>query len=115
MQKSIEFYRNCPVGKYHNFKVEIELSDENAQVETCRFCNVRKAYKFNAKGQLVDNEQYFKDHIRFFAQPSQAVYYDINPDAEEALRMEAKKKELFDARQADRSDRFKHAIKKALE
>lgn len=115
MSKSVEFYRNCEVGKYHNFKVEMGLSDENAQVETCRFCNVRKVYKFNDKGQLVDNEQYFKDHIRFFAQPTQAVYFDINPDAAEAFKMEAQKKALFDKRQELYSDKFKHAIKKALE
>lgn len=112
--KAIEYYKTCPVGVYHDFKVELLVSDENGQVETCRHCHVKKIYKFRPDGQLVENEQYFRDHIRAFAQPGMPVYNDIFPDFEAKLEQEAKRKKVSEMYQGNLSDRFKFEIKKIL-
>lgn len=115
MAAGVEYYRNCPVGRYHNFKVLTEGVDGNEQVEVCRYCGVKKIYKFTREGQLVNQEQYLRDHIRFFAQPSQTIYYDIHPDAASKFLVQDKKKKKSEEFQADMSDKFKYAVKKAFD
>lgn len=116
-------YENCKVAKYHDFKVlqSPYFIPDAPQIEVCKYCHTRKKYKFTPEGRMVDEHAYFLDHIRAFAQPSSGdvemmkVYTFCNPmkvkqDAEEALK-EEKKAEFF----AENDERFKFAIKKALE
>lgn len=121
-------YRNCPVAKYHFFNVLSapylvagQFVDRNAnhadiQVEVCKHCGVRKEYHFNDEGQMVEDHQYFLDHIRAFVQPSMGeVYFDIYPEARMRMALEAKAQKAMQEKHEGLSDKFKFAIKRALD
>lgn len=109
-------FRNCPKGRYHSFKVISSpyTSPADVQTERCRFCGVIERYNFNADGTMTNEEKYWRDHIRAFAQPGMAVYFDINRDAEEKFKREEAEQAASQARQDELSARFKHAVKDAL-
>lgn len=99
-------YRNCLVGGYHDYKVL--ASNEGVQMEVCRYCKVEKDFS------KMSEREYFLEHIRAFAQPSMACYYDINPNAMAKAMIETKEQKKFDARQGDLKEKFHFAIKRAL-
>lgn len=106
-------FRNCAIGKYHDFKV-LSVTDK-LQAEECRLCGIKKEYGFKPDGQMVDSEGYFKDHIRAFAQPSMRVYYDIHPGA--TLKFEAEEREKKQQEETAQSlhEKFQWAMKRAME
>lgn len=112
-------YKNCPTAKYHWFIVlsgPYSREYSETQVEVCKFCKVRKAYAFRPDGKMVDDHQYFLDHIRAFAQPSMGeVYYECNPGMLMKFQNEARAEKKKEERDADLSDKFKFALKRAYE
>lgn len=104
--------RNCEVGRYHDFKVLVE--GPPVQREVCRHCKTVKEYKFTEDGRLVDDEQYFKDHIRAFAQPNMKVFHDIYPEAEAKFIKQEADKKLMEDFIANRKERFFWEIEKIL-
>lgn len=111
-------FKNCPIARYCDFKVLASpyknQRQDSKQVEVCRHCKRRVEYTFNEKGQLTDDRAYFTDHIRAFAQPTMACYYDINPKATLMFEAEVKDQKRSEELQADLSDKFKFAVKRAL-
>ena len=114
-------YKNCPVGKYHDFKVlrtpyEIPGAKHSPkQVEQCRMCHKTVEYLIQEDGKMVDDRQYFLDHIRAFAQPSMVCYYELHPTAAFRFAEEAKAVKKSEEFQETKSEEFKAAIKKALD
>lgn len=109
---------NCPVGKYHWFVVKSSPYTNNSktQIENCKFCSVRKEYGFKDDGSMIDEQAYFKDHIRAFAQPSMGeVYFDCNPGMKEKLAAKQAEQAKRDIRNLETDERFQFAIKKALD
>jgi len=104
--------RNCPVGRYHWF--EVLFTDLKEQKEACRFCNKIEIYKFENDGKLVDNDKYFKDHIRAFAQPSMKVFHDIYPDAQAKFIAEEGAKKLHDEIQKEKIEQFHWQIEQDM-
>lgn len=113
-------YANCPVAKYHNFRVLASpyLPEKQAtkQIEQCRACGKREEYSYKPDGKMVNERKYFLDHIRAFAQPFMGeVYWECNPGAFEkftAKEAEDKKREI---KNLERDEHFKFAIKRAFE
>lgn len=115
-------YRNCKVGQYHDFKVLASpyMNGSVEQVEVCKMCKERKVYTFTPDGKMINEHEYFLDHIRAFAQPilddpgMMDVIRECNPIGLARMEKLAKEQENSEAFQADISDRFKFAMKKAL-
>lgn len=114
-------YVNCPVAKYHDFKV---MSDpygltktfSKEQKEYCRACKKMVSYKFASDGKMVEEHQYWLDHIRFFAQPSMGeVYFEINPGMRAKFSLEERENKAHEDKQAELSDKFRFALKRALD
>lgn len=57
----------CPRNKYCDF--EVVLSNQEAQVEICRFCGKKVIYNKDKETGRIDNQKYLRDHIRHTAQP----------------------------------------------
>jgi len=61
----------CKSGLPHDPEVIHDFTD--IQIELCTICG--KKFRYNkAAGEVVDNKQYLKDHIRAFAQPNGATH-----------------------------------------
>lgn len=112
-------YKNCPTGQYHWFIVlsgPYSKVHTDEQIEVCKYCKARKAYAFKPDGKMVDDHQYFLDHIRAFAQPSMGdVYYDCNPGMLLKFTNEAKAEKKKEEKEEMRKDHFKFAMKRAFE
>lgn len=91
---------NCQTSaKYCSFKVT--LSNEEVQKEVCRYCGRREIWKLKPGGQLVDNSDYLKAHIRDFCQPGSRVYEELYgrkavKDVAEASSLEERHKKRQD-------------------
>lgn len=107
-------FRNCAAGKYHWFKVL--NTNPSTQLEVCKYCGERKVYRFTADGKLVNEQQYFLDHIRAFAQPYMGeVYYDCNPGMLLKFTNEANEQKKAEVRSQDMTEKLKFAMKRAFE
>lgn len=121
-------YENCPKGKYHDFKVlsspypdRGDLPYSQEQVEQCRLCGQHERYAFGPQGNLVNDNKYFRDHIRVFAQRDwggedlNEVFFYCNPG--ERLKLAQKRAEELKRleKNMERDEHFEFAIKRALE
>ena len=117
-------YQNCPVGRYHDFTVIASPYAERKKsalfsvthIERCKLCNQSESYTVAE----LNSRRYFLNHIRDFAQPGtddaemQKAFDYCKPKAAQRFTKEAEDKKKLEDKNAERSDKFKFAIKRAL-
>jgi hypothetical protein len=112
-------FKNCPVAKYCEWKILASpyknQRQDSKQVEVCKHCKRRAEYTFDDQGRMTDQYAYYRAHIRDFCQPTQAVYFDIHPNAPLRFETEARDEKRSEEFQAEKKEQFEFAIKRALE
>jgi hypothetical protein len=113
-------YINCPKLRYHDFKVlsspYLAESLDTNQRERCKGCGVIKSYSFKPDGKMTNENEYFMDHIRAFAQPAMGdVYYDCNPGAVLKFKKEEKEEKAKIEKEEVRKEHLVYALKRAFE
>lgn len=118
----MENYVNCPKDKYHDYKVlrSPYTSNSSMQIEVCKLCGLESRYKFKKDGRMVNERQYFLDHIRAFAQQSttdlamDAAWVYCNPRTVRRLLEEKEKESKSAVLQAELTEKHKFFWQKAL-
>lgn len=103
----------CASGTYCNFKVIVSpyLSNGTEQKEICRLCGRMVLYRFNTFGQMLDEEGYFVDHIRDFAQPGSKVFMELyGQEGMDKVMASSKQQEESKKRQEYLSEQFRKYI-----
>ena len=115
-------YRNCLVGVYHLFTVLDSPYKNGAktQKEKCQYCGKDVEYFFSSDGKMMEERQYFLDHIRAFAQPIKedpgmmAAFLVCNPKAAARLEADKKANKRSAEFQGEMTEMFRWAAKRAL-
>ena len=119
----MEGYENCPVAKYHVYKVidsPYKGGVGTKQIEQCTQCHSLAVYSIDATGEAQPKREYFLNHIRDFCQPFKedpAMYKAFqycHPELLKKMEAEADGTREQEEWRQEMSEVFKWTWKKAM-